>query len=393
MGMAADVIVIGLGAAGMASVLQLARRKIDVIGIDRFDPPHDHGSSHGGSRLTREAVGEGAAYVPLDRRSHAILAGLEAETGETLLVRSGMLVVGSPGGATPLHGHGDFLAATLALAERFAIPHERLDAIELRRRYPQFRRFRDTDRGYLEPQSGYVRPEAVIATQRRLGEQAGARIVTNTQVTAITQTGSSVTVATTGGTYTASRAVVSAGAWTRTLLGAPFDRLLTVTRQTLFWYDAPDFAPFAPDRFPTFIWFVTDRLEDYFTSFPVTNPAEGIKMVASREGPDIDPETMRRTVDPAEPRDFYERHVAPNLVGVAPRVIRAQTCLYTNTPDSHFIVDEHPDMDRVLVVSACSGHGFKHAPALGEAVAERLAVGRSGIDLAPFALTRSTLVS
>ena len=182
--------------------------------------------------------------------------------------------------------------------------------------------------------------------------------------------------------------MVSAGAWTRTLLGSPFDKQLTVTRQTLFWYDAPDFAPFTPDRFPTFIWFVTNRLEDYFTSFPVTDPAEGIKMVASREGPDIDPDTFDRTIDPAEPRAFYDHHVAPNLAGISPRVIRARTCLYTSTPDNNFIVDTHPHMDRVLVVSACSGHGFKHSPALGEAVAEHLASGASPIDLTPFRFAR-----
>lgn len=131
----ADVAVIGLGAMGAATLYQLAKRGVDVLGIDRFDPPHDQGSSHGGSRLTREATGEGAAYVPLVQRTHAILHGLEAEFGEKLLVSSGTLIVGSPNNSTPLHGACDLLATSVELAGRFGIRHEMLDAAALRHRY------------------------------------------------------------------------------------------------------------------------------------------------------------------------------------------------------------------------------------------------------------------
>ena len=384
----ADVVVVGLGAMGAATLFQLASRGIDVLGIDRFQPPHAEGSSHGGSRLTRAAVGAGPDDGPLVLRSHAILHELEARYGETLLVQSGMLIVGSTAASTPLHGSTDFLATTLDMADRFGIPHERLDAGELRRRYPQFLSFRDADRGYLEPQSGYIRPEAAIAAQLRAAREQGARTLTGTVVTSMTQAGGIVRVGTDDGVVEAKKVVVTAGAWTRRLLGAPFDRLLTVTRQVLQWYATPDPAPFEPGRFPTFIWFVTDRLEDYFTGFPIGDPAEGIKMVASRDTPDIDHETMDRTVSPEEVRRFYDHHVGPNLAGISPRAMQAATCLYTNTPDNGFIIDDHPDMPGVLVVSACSGHGFKHSLGVGEAVAQRVAEGTSRIDLAPFALSR-----
>ncbi len=387
-GHTADVVVVGLGAMGAAALFQLAKRGVQVLGVDRFAPPHAEGSSHGGSRLTREAVGEGASYVPLVLRSHAILRELEAECGETLLVKSGTLIVGSTDATTPLHGARDFLATSIEMAQRFDIAHEMLDAGELRRRYPQFLTFRDTDRGYLEPQSGYIRPEAAIAAQLRAARALGARMLTGTVVTAITQRAGAVRVETADGAIEAQRVIVAAGAWTRRLLGPPFDRLLTVTRQVLQWYETLDPAPFAPGRFPTFIWFVTHRLEDYFTGFPISDPAEGIKMVASRDTPDLDHETMDRRVAPEECRAFYDRHVAPNLAGVAPRVMAAATCLYTNTPDKGFIIDEHPDMPGVLVVSACSGHGFKHSLGVGEAVAQRVAEGASRIDLAPFSLAR-----
>ncbi len=384
----ADVVVVGLGAMGAATTYQLAKRGINVLGIDRFEPPHAEGSSHGGSRLTREAVGEGAGYVPLVLRSHAILQELEEQFDETLLVRSGTLIVGSTAASTPLHGAKDFLATSIEMAERFGIRHEMLDALELRRRYPQFLSFRDTDRGYLEPQSGYIRPEAAIDAQLRAARALGARTLTGTAATDIAQAGGVVRVTTADGLIEATKVVVAAGAWARGLLRSPFDRLLTVTRQVLQWYEVPDPAPFTPERFPTFIWFVTERLEDYFTGFPIAHPAEGIKMVASRNTPDIDHETMDRRVSPQETRRFYEHHVGPNLAGIAPRVANAATCLYTNTPDNGFIIDDHPAVPGVFVVSACSGHGFKHSLGIGEAVAQRIAEGTSEVDLTPFQLSR-----
>ncbi len=384
----AEVVVVGLGAHGAATLYQLAKRGVDVIGLDRFVPPHDRGSSHGGSRLTREAVGEGAAYVPLVRRANQIIAELEAESGETLLVKSGMLIVGSPmTNAAALHGAKDFLATTLEVAARFQIPHEMLDAVALRRRFPQFLTFKDSDRGYFEPQSGYIRPEALIATQLAAARKAGATVRDNVIVTGIEQTAGGVTVHSSAGDFTAKRVVVAAGAWARGLLGSPFDKLLTVTRQTLHWYEAESYEPFTPEKLPAFIWFVTDRLEDYFTAFAVTDPSEGIKMVASRDAPDIDPETAAPATR-EEAEAFYDHNVGPNMAHVTRKVIKSGICFYTNTPDGGFIIDNHPAMDKVLVVSACSGHGFKHSAAVGEAVAETLHDGASRIDLSTFSLAR-----
>lgn len=384
-----DVVVVGLGAMGAAALYQLARRGERVLGVDRFAPPHARGSSHGGTRVTREAVGEGPAYVPLAVRSHQILAELEREFDRPFLVKSGTLVIGSPmSGATPLHGADDFLESSIEMARRFGIRHEILDAGQLRARYPQFRTIRDTDRGYLEPDAGYMLPEALIEAQIEGAKRAGAAVMTDTMVERLTQEGDRVVVETTRGTIRAGRAVVAAGAWTRTLLGDPFTKLLTVTRQTIHWYDADDFTPFSPGNMPVFIWFVTDRLEDYFTGFPVTDPSEGVKMVASRDTPDIDHETLSPQAEMWESDEFYARHVGPNMVGVKPDVVQNATCIYTNTPDNGFIIDNHPGMDRVLVVSACSGHGFKHSLGIGEAVAQLIHDGRSEIDLGAFSLSR-----
>jgi sarcosine oxidase len=384
-----DVVVVGLGAMGASALYQLAKRGERVLGIDRFVPPHANGSSHGGTRVTREAVGEGTAYVPIAMRSHEIIAELEKEFGRTFLVKSGTLIVGSPSsGATPLHGADDFLASSIAMAERFGIQHEVMDADALRARYPQFRRFRDTDRGYLEPNAGYMLPEALIQAQVEGARALGADVLTDTTVEKIEQIEGKVVVHTSAGTVRAGRAVVAAGAWTRGLLGAPFDKILTVTRQTIHWYDADDFEPFSPQNMPVFIWFVTDRLDDYFTGFPVTDPSEGVKMVASRDTPDFDHEQGTPKAERWESEDFYTKHVGPNMVGIKPDIVQNATCLYTNTPDNGFIIDNHPSMDRVIVVSACSGHGFKHALGIGEAVAEVIHDGRSKIDLSHFNLAR-----
>lgn len=383
-----DVAVVGLGAMGAAALYQSAKLGASTIGIDRFVPPHTNGSSHGGSRVTREAVGEGPAYVPLAQRSHRILEELERETGEPLLIKSGTLIVGSPMlGATPLHGAQDFLESSIKMAEQFNIPHEILDAAALRQRYPEFKAFRDTDRGYLEPNSGYMRPEALINTQLDLAAELGAHIRTNTIVTALEHRDGIVHVSTSDGSTVRARKVVAcAGAWSRNLLGAPFDKLLTVTRQVLHWYAVEDASKF--DNMPVFIWFVTDRLEDYFTGFPIMEPAEGIKMVASRDTPDIDHEGMDKSVAIEESLDFYDKHVGPNMNGVLRKVMDAGSCLYTNTPDNGFIIDDHPHIPGVFVVSACSGHGFKHSAAIGEAVAQRLYNGKSQIDLSAFTLKR-----
>jgi sarcosine oxidase len=384
-----DVAVVGLGAMGASTLYQLAKCGERVLGIDRYVPPHTYGSSHGGTRVTRQAVGEGPAYVPLAVRSHEIIADLEKEFDQTFLVRSGTLIIGSPmTGATPLHGAEDFLAGSIEMAKRFGISHELLDAEQLRARYPQFKRFRDTDRGYLEPDAGYMLPEALIDAQIRGAETLGAKVLTNTVAEGLEQLDGKVVLKTSAGLVSAKRAVVAAGAWTRSLLGAPFDKILTVTRQVIHWYDAEDFEPFSPANMPVFIWFVTDRLEDYFTGFPVTDPTEGVKIVASRDTPDINHEQMERKAELWESNEFYSKHVGPHMVGVKPDVVKNATCLYTNTPDNGFIIDSHPEMDRVLVVSACSGHGFKHSLGIGEAVAQVIHDGKSAIDLSAFNLAR-----
>lgn len=214
-----DVIVIGLGAMGAATLYQLAKRGVRVAGVDRYAPPHDQGSSHGDTRITRQAVGEGAAYVPLALNSQRIWRELEAQSGEALFEACGMLMLSSSHQPTRGHGTADFGGETAALAKRFGIEHRLLDAAGIRARFPQFGGFGDGATGYYEPGAGYVRPERAIEVQLRLAETLGAVLHGNTLVEAIESEAGGIRVRTSSGTHTADKAIVCAGMWTGKLLG------------------------------------------------------------------------------------------------------------------------------------------------------------------------------
>ena len=170
-----DTVVVGLGAMGAATLLQLARRGQRVLGVDRFDPPHDQGSTHGETRITRCGIGEGEVYVPLALRSHEIWRELEAETGMELLTQCGALILSGSETSAPVHGKADFLGCTIAAARRFGLAHEVLDAAGVMRRFPQFL-LRGDETGYFEAGGGFVRPEACVSAQLNVARRLGAEV-------------------------------------------------------------------------------------------------------------------------------------------------------------------------------------------------------------------------
>ncbi|GJD35349.1 N-methyl-L-tryptophan oxidase [Methylobacterium aerolatum] len=382
-----DVAVLGLGAMGSAVLYQLAKRGAAVVGLDRFAPPHALGSSHGETRITRQAVGEGSDYVPFVVASHRIWRELEAETGETLLNACGALVMAPGHGVSSHHGKPDFVGRSIRAAEGAGIAHEVLDGAEVARRFPQFLNLAGDEKAYYEPGGGFVHPERCIAAQLRGAGAAGAEIRTGCEVLALRQEAEGVRIETADGPILADRAVVAAGAWTAPLLGSPFDRLLTVRRQLLHWYALADGTAYGPNA-PVFIWMYGTGDTDYLYGFPPL-PGEGAIKVATEQYSSVTTaDSVERQVGPDESAEMYRLRVAGRLAGTTPEVVRAAACLYTVTPDRGFIIDRHPDTDRVHVVSACSGHGFKHSAGIGEAVAADLAGGAGRIDLSPFAVTR-----
>lgn len=354
-----DLAIVGLGAVGSAALLAAARAGVDAVGIDRFSPPHDQGSTHGETRIVRAAIGEGAAFTPLALRSFELWDQLHGETGVDLVDRCGALILG---GAIPHVTHVQaegFLRTTVDAARAYAIPHELLSAATVRTRFPAFETYDGGDI-YFEPGAGLAYPERVVATQLAQAERRGARIVRDAKVDAVTQTGAEVCVRTAVGDISAKRALVCAGAWTKDF--APVAGDLTVTRQVMHWFDVTRDRPLhRPDRMPVFIW-------GGVYGFPmVGGPDEGLKIATEDMAATVDPDSVSRAADAADIAriEALVRDRFPRLG----RHLRAATCLYTSTPDARFRAGRHPAMDRVTVVSACSGHGFKHSAAVGEMLA------------------------
>ena len=379
-----ESLVIGLGAMGAATVYQLAKAGVKVAGIDRHHPPHTFGSSHGDTRITRLSVGEGAQYVPIVRNSHRIWRELEALSGEALFEQSGLLVLTSWEGFDPGDA-SDFTLRTLGLAQTYGIEHEVLDATQIRQRFPQFAQVTDNAIGYYEPEGGFVRPERCIDVQLKLAEQHGATLYKGETVTDIRSDAHGVTVTTDQRTLQADKLVVSAGNWAGGLLGSPFDRLLSVYRQQLFWFELEPGAELEGVS-PTYI--LTHGQDETHYGFPAL-PGEGSLKIATAQYHTVStPETLDRSVSAAQEREMYEQQVQGRIAGVTAKVIKSAVCAYTVTPDHHFIIDEHPTLQHTLVVSPCSGHGFKHSAALGEAFAQWCIYGKSELDLSSFSLKR-----
>lgn len=379
-----DVIVVGLGAMGAAALYQLAKRGKRVLGIDRFVPPHAFGSSHGESRITRLAIGEGTHFTPLAMRSHEIWRELERETGRSLMTTTGGLVIGGHEDAAPLHV-ANFLEQTIEAASRYGIRHDILGADEIRRRFPAFSP-RDDEIGYYEHDAGFLRPEACVEVQLDLARRHGAEIRNSTRVLGIEGDG----VTTDHGNFRAERIIVAAGPWISDLLSDACENIFRVYRQVMFWFeiDGPA-SPFQPGNFPIFIWQIPGASHGIY-GFPDVGGDGAIKIAGEQYDVTTSADEMMREISPGEIARMHERNVRPFLKNVSTRCTRALACLYTVTPDAGFVVDTMPGNESAVIVSACSGHGFKHSAALGEAVAELIVDGRSRLDLSAFRLGRFT---
>lgn len=374
-----DLVVVGLGAMGSAVALEAAKRGARVLGLDRGEPPHADGSSHGDTRITRLALGEGAAYVPFAVRSQELWRELEAETGEELLRITGGVVLADPGSRFQ-HGAEDFLATTIASGRAHGIDVEELDEAALDERLPPFALHGD-ERGVFEPTAGFVRPERAVAAQLAAARRHGAELRTGERVVSVDRG----RVVTAEGTYDAARIALAAGPWLPELrpeLAGTF----RVTRQLLHWFELAPGTYEAHRDLPVFIWLTGDGPEELFYGFPaIDGPDGGLKVATEQFAATTTPAACRRDVSADESRAMHERYLAGRLPGLLPTAVKAVSCLYTSTAGSRFVIDIHPEDETLIVVSPCSGHGFKHSAAIGEAVAELALTGASETDLTPFA--------
>jgi sarcosine oxidase len=368
---------------GSAACAQLAARGASVIGIDQYTPPHAYGSTHGDTRITRLGVGEGREYVPLVRRSHELWRELERETGRPLLTQSGAVILAPP--SSP------FLAETRAAAREYGIEHERLTSDELRGRFPMFAAGEETD-VYYEPEGGYVRPEAAVAGQLELAGRRGAHLRFGERVRRWAASPQGVVVSTDTDSYGAQQLLLCAGPWIRELV-PDVRNVFAVYRQLLYWFPIAAEYPRLRDM-PVFVWDFGGARSgfehlDGFYGFPaIDGPGGGVKVATASYGHTTAPDGRQHPATAAESADMYERCIAPHLPWLGAAPLRTVSCLYTCTRGSRFVIDRHPEHDVVMLVSACSGHGFKHSPAIGEAVAQVMTGQPPSVDLSAFQFAR-----
>ncbi len=372
-----DVLIIGLGAMGSAAASHLAGRGARVLGLERYTPAHDQGSSHGRSRIIRQAYFEHPAYVPLLLRAYELWERLERDAGRRLLTYTGGLMIGSP--------DSPVVTGSIRSAQEHSLPYETLDAAEIRRRFPPFNPGPEVVALY-ETRAGVLDPEECIRAQLELAARRGAALHFEEPALAweAAPSGDRVRVTTARGTYEAARLVVAAGAWAPALL-ADLGLPLAVERQVLYWFEPlGDAQLFKADRFPIWIWEVRPDLDLY--GFPAQDgPPGGVKVAFYRTGDEgtCTPETIDRSVR-SEEIGRMRTALAACMPALNGELRATLTCMYTNTPDQHFLIGAHPRHRQVVIASPCSGHGFKFASVVGEILADLALDGTTGHPIGLF---------
>jgi sarcosine oxidase len=367
-----DAIVLGAGGVGSAALYHLARRGAKVLALDRFPPAHDRGSSHGRTRIIRQAYYEHPDYVPLTFRAYDLWHELEQRRGERLLHETGLLQIGPAG--------GQVLAGVRQSAQRHHLLVEELSGREITTRWSGLR-VPSGMCGLYEPRAGYLRVEACVAAHLAEAQKLGAELRTDEPVTAWRADGSGVSVSTQRGTYTAKALAVAAGTWSGQLL-ADLEVRLEVRRKHQYWFACED-AAYRPEAAratagcPAYLY---ELPQGIFYGFPHIDEW-GVK-VARHTGGDMvaDPLHVNRDIDP-EDRRLVEEFVTAHLPGVQPRLLHHSVCMYTMTPDEHFLVDRHPRYPQVSFVAGLSGHGFKFTCVLGEALADLTTEGSTKLPV------------
>lgn len=367
-----NTIVIGTGSMGSAACYFLAKRGQKVLGIDQFEPPHDRGSHAGQSRIIRKAYFEHPDYVPLLERAYENWQSLEAETGSQLYHRTGIVYFGKP--------DNENIAGIRNSAVLHDIRIENLSHAEAGRRFAAFDVPADFDVIY-EPDAGYITPEAAIRTYIDASEKLGAVILRNTPVLSWRIEGEGVAVSTEKSVYTAEKLVIAAGAWTSRVI-PKLKVKLDVTQQLLAWIEPPDRDEFSPESFPC--WFVEDPELGTFYGFPQVRDGSGpigLKLAHHFPGVPCGPEGIDAQPSRLE-EEKLRRFLRKYIPSAGVNFVYTRQCLYTYSPDAHFIIDHLPGSgSRVSIACGFSGHGFKFVPVVGEVLADLVMKGKSDLPV------------
>jgi sarcosine oxidase len=372
-----DVIVLGLGAMGSAAAQHLAARGARILGIDQFVPPHDKGSSHGGTRMIRQAYWESPDYIPLVLRAYELWVKLEGDADAKLLTITGGLILGS--------ADGPLVCGGIEAAEAHGIPYSVLSRGEIRHRFPIITPL-DSDVAVYEERAGYLFPEECIRAQLKLAAVNGAVLRFGEKVLSWSALADRVEVTTERARYEAGHLVITAGPWTNEALQHLFP--LRVTRQVMTWIQpAGGVEPFLPDRFPVFLCESPDGGPPGY-GFPAVDGASG-GVKAAIHGSDVEctPETIDRVIHEVDGAEVI-RELRPRFPSLDGEILKAQTCMYTMTPDEHFIIGQYPEQALVSIACGFSGHGFKFAPVVGEILADLATVGTTKHPISIFSPLR-----
>lgn len=377
-----DAIVLGIGGIGSAALYELAHRGVRAVGIDRFHPPHGQGSTHGHTRVIRQAYFEHPNYVPLLLESYRLWRELELQVGRKLYHEVGLVEVGPSDGV--------IVPGVLRAASNYSLSIDRLSASEVSDTWPGLRVPASMD-AVFERHAGFLLVEDCVQAHLDAAAAAGATILTNTVVQSWTADNNGVRLQTDHGTLEAARLVIAAGAWAPAMLptaklgAAGADRRpeserglqLQVRRKSLFWFHSDTAEYDEATGFPVFFY---EMPAGMFYGFPKID-ARGVKVAQHTGGRTVDdPLNVDREIDPTEQQSLID-FLAACLPGVSPRVADHAVCLYTMSPDEHFILDRHPAHQNVVFVAGLSGHGFKFATALGAALADLALDGRSRMPI------------
>ncbi len=373
-----DAIVVGVGSMGSATCLHLARRGARVLGLEQFGLPHAHGSHHGYTRMIRLAYHENPHYVTLVRRAFDLWQELERHSGQKLMHVTGGLYMGTP--------DCSLVAGSLAAARQHGLAHEMLDHDTLAQRYPCFN-LPDRHVAFYESLAGLLLPQDCVAAMADQAMRRGARIHGHEPVLDWSCDDRGVTARTARATYQADTLIFCGGAWSGRLLGQ-IGVSLSVTRQVMGWTWPADPDQFALGRFPT--WAIdpdADQYEGLYYGFPMLAVNPGFKIAAHIPATPVDPTTFVHDAQASDEDVFRPalRRLVPDADGP---LLSIQTCLYTNSPDGHFIIDRHPNHPRVLMACGFSGHGFKFAAVVGEALADMAVEGETELPIGFLGLSR-----
>jgi sarcosine oxidase len=358
-----DAIVLGVGGVGSAALFHLAGRGARVLGLERFVPGHDRGSSHGQTRLIRQAYFEHPDYVPMVRRAFELWAELEAQCGETLYHQVGLLQIGPP--------EGEVVSGVRESATIHGLPIENLSTEDCRKRFGGFR-LPEGCEAVFESRAGYLLVERAVEAHARLAVERGAALHSGETTLSWRADGGGVVVETDRGRYSADRLVVAAGAWSGSLLGS-LGISLEVRRKPLYWFRTRGDS-YRADRGGA--GFLFDLPHGCFYGFPQIDDAS-IKVAEHTGGKVVaDPLIVDRELDQADQQRVAE-FVAQHLSDATSECLDHAVCMYTMTPDAHFVVDRHPEHPQVVFAAGLSGHGFKFTCMLGEALAQLALDGRA----------------